>query len=109
MKVKICEGCFQRCDIIHGSVEIDYAGTHCTYGRSGTHIDYDEASDCCQEEVREIDSDLLEWHEDLSRAAKEAGQEWMIYSDPERHYEGFDAGLDIEEELAKAVDVWSST
>jgi len=40
-----CEECQQKCEIIEES--FDYAGTHCTYGKSGTHYTGHFVSKCC--------------------------------------------------------------
>lgn len=46
----------------HWSISIednsfDYAGTHATYGQSGTHVQYNAVCDDCDEDV----SDTFDW------------------------------------------------
>ena len=44
-----CRLCFDECKVVEES--FDYAGTHCTGGRSGTHRTGNMVSDCCLAEV----------------------------------------------------------
>ena len=47
----ICPECGEQCEIVPLQNEFDYAGTHCTHGRSGTHYPSDwgsPVSDCCE-------------------------------------------------------------
>lgn len=47
----VCPECGEECQIVPLLNEFDYAGTHCTYGRGGTHYPSDwgsPASDCCE-------------------------------------------------------------
>lgn len=104
----ICQSCFERCEIVEVDASIDYAGTHCTGGIGGTHHQTDEVSDCCGEPVNDVDEDLVLWHEDLVSLAKKSGVEWMTHYDPESHKEAFDNGWEVEEELARLIDLWES-
>jgi len=57
-----CPACGEPCKIIPLENSFDYAGTHCTYGQSGTHYpsDYgDPVSDCCEEPM----GDFVEWED----------------------------------------------
>ena len=105
--LNICQSCFQRCDIEFKDDSFDYAGTHCTGGVGGTHHQESEVSGCCGESVREVDEDLVDWHDSLKRLAISHGVEWMSNDDPEQHREGFDNNLETEEELAKLIELWT--
>ena len=41
----ICADCNEVCKLVEET--FDYAGTHCTYGKSGTHHTGVYVSDCC--------------------------------------------------------------
>lgn len=101
MKTNICGSCFGECEIVEAisGWEVPTAITS----------DPSEASDCCGEEVREIDTDLIDWHRDLLRVADAEGQRWTINEDPEKHKESWEQGLSVEEELNKAIEVWDSS
>ena len=48
---EICPDCGEPCEVKPLDNSFDYAGTHCTYGRSGTHYPEDygsPVSDCCE-------------------------------------------------------------
>lgn len=47
----ICPNCGEPCKVIPLRNDFDFAGTHCTHGRAGTHYpdSYgDPVSDCCE-------------------------------------------------------------
>lgn len=47
----VCPECGGPCTIVGDDNSFDYAGTHCTHGRSGTHYPSDwgkPVSDCCE-------------------------------------------------------------
>lgn len=51
-----CTQCGERCKVIALQNEIDYAGTHCTHGQSGTHYPGSwglPVSDCCEEDTED--------------------------------------------------------
>jgi len=53
----LCPECGEPCEIIPLDNAFDYAGTHCTYGRSGTHYPSDygtPVSDCCEAPMEDI-------------------------------------------------------
>ena len=52
MKYK-CDMCGEPCSIVEET--FDYAGTHCTNGKSGIHHTGIYVSDCCLAEVTEND------------------------------------------------------
>jgi len=113
MKVNLCQSCFEQCGITFESGDFDYAGTHATYGQGGTgNMGDTEISDCCGEEVREVDTDLVEWHGDLMALAakKEIADskpyKHMVNNDPEKHLEGFGNGLTVGEEMQRVIAVW---
>ena len=45
----VCTECGDDCQPVEEC--FDYAGTHCTYGRSGTHYTGHFVSDCCGADV----------------------------------------------------------
>jgi hypothetical protein len=50
----VCTSCGEPCKVVALRNEFDFAGTHCTHGRGGTH--YPEGwgspvSDCCGEDT----------------------------------------------------------
>lgn len=47
-----CEDCGDECKPVEET--FDYAGTHCTYGQSGTHHTGNYVSDCCLAEIEWI-------------------------------------------------------
>jgi hypothetical protein len=50
----ICPDCGEECTIVPLDNSFDYAGTHCTHGRSGTHKPEGygtPVSDCCDAEI----------------------------------------------------------
>ena len=47
--MNICEDCKEPCKPVEET--FDYAGTHCTYGNSGTHHTGHYVSDCCLAEL----------------------------------------------------------
>lgn len=62
-----CRCCSAPCTPTKLDNSFDYAGTHCTGGRPGTH--YPEGygslvSDCCEDEVMDSGGNILTW-EDL--------------------------------------------
>lgn len=47
-----CKGCGHYCETYVEDLSFSYSGTHCTHGKSGTHVEYgDTLSVCCDEEV----------------------------------------------------------
>ena len=44
-----CDECGDECAAVEET--FDYAGTHCTHGRSGTHRTGHYVSDCCLAEI----------------------------------------------------------
>ena len=49
-----CNDCGEECQIIGIDDSFDYSGTHCTYGRSGTHrVPVYPGSDCCEADTTE--------------------------------------------------------
>lgn len=51
-----CPKCDQPCTIIPLLNEFDYAGTHCTGGREGTHYPFDwgsPVSNCCEFDIND--------------------------------------------------------
>ena len=58
-----CRDCRQPCKVIPLDNSFDYAGTHCTGGRPGTHYPAgygDPVSDCCEAEVEDEYGILIE-------------------------------------------------
>lgn len=49
MQDTFCTDCGQPCETVRES--FDYAGTHCTGGKSGTHYTGRIVSDCCGADV----------------------------------------------------------
>ena len=50
----ICGECKQPCKIVGLRNEFDYAGTHCSFGNTGTHYPSgygDPVSDCCDADI----------------------------------------------------------
>ena len=46
-----CPECGEECKVVPLLNDFDYAGTHCTHGRGGTHYPQDyglPVSDCCE-------------------------------------------------------------
>lgn len=52
--IAVCDDCGEKCELIEET--IDYAGTHCTFGKSGTYHTGNYVSACC----------LAEWHEEVN-------------------------------------------
>ncbi len=48
-KKYICDQCGDECKLIEEV--FDYAGTHCSHGKAGTHHTGNYYSDCCNAEV----------------------------------------------------------
>ena len=48
-----CKQCGDECKAIEE--RIDYAGTHCTHGNSGTYYTGNYLSDCCSAEIEDED------------------------------------------------------
>ncbi len=49
-----CPDCGEPCRVVPLRNEFDYAGTHCTYGRPGTHYPAgwgSPVSDCCEADI----------------------------------------------------------
>jgi hypothetical protein len=46
-----CTDCEETCEVVEET--FDYAGTHCTFGRSGTYHTGHYVSECCLAEVEE--------------------------------------------------------
>ena len=54
----ICPDCGEKCNVIALDNSFDYAGTHCTHGRSGTHYPDgygDPVSDCCEAYIEDME------------------------------------------------------
>jgi hypothetical protein len=49
----VCLACGEPCTALRES--FDYAGTHCTHGRSGTHYTGRWISDCCGADIGSAD------------------------------------------------------
>ena len=47
----ICDDCKEECGVVEET--FDYSGTHCTYGKGGTHHTGNYVSDCCLSEFSE--------------------------------------------------------
>lgn len=53
-----CTDCNRWCETYREDASFDYAGTHCTFGVSGTHHEYgDELSECCDAPVKDYNED----------------------------------------------------
>jgi hypothetical protein len=48
-----CESCMMPCKKITIDESFDFAGTHCTHGKSGIHRQYADGSDCCHDYIVE--------------------------------------------------------
>jgi hypothetical protein len=51
----VCSDCGEPCKVIGLDNSFDYAGTHCTHGKGGTHRPEgygSPVSDCCEAEIR---------------------------------------------------------
>lgn len=54
-----CPECGEPCEVIALLNDFDYAGTHCTGGRSGTHYPSDwgsPVSDCCEAPIEDAEA-----------------------------------------------------
>lgn len=58
INMKICSHCHNKTNEITIDDSFDYAGTHCTHGRAGTWHDSHQASECCEADVVESDSEI---------------------------------------------------
>ena len=54
----ICDDCGEECELTEET--FDYAGTHCTFGRPGTHHTGHYVSACCHAEYHEDDENGCE-------------------------------------------------
>ena len=52
-----CSCCGEKCELISIDESFDYAGTHCTHGQSGTHVQWSEGSDCCEADCDDWDGE----------------------------------------------------
>ena len=65
--IMICSACNQPCTVVALDNSFDYAGTHCTYGRAGTHRPEGygaPVSDCCEADCTDNDGAEYEWPEE---------------------------------------------
>ena len=61
-----CACCKEECKPTKLDNSFDYAGTHCTGGRPGTHYPPgygDLVSDCCEDDVIDSGGDKLTWED----------------------------------------------
>ena len=108
MKTNICQACFQECRIEMESGLTAVGGTHANFGIGGNvNMGDVEVSDCHGEEIREVDSDLVEWHRDLIKLAESKGKRFMVDEDPEQHKISFDDELSVEEEMKRVEEIWT--
>lgn len=105
MKKTICPGCHLECEKVVESGEFDADGPAGTI--RGNHGDID-VSECCGDEVEEIDADLHDWWLDLKKLAIEKELDWLI-AGPEDHIDGFNDGDSVEEELDNVTDAAASS
>ena len=47
-----CSDCGEKCTVVEET--FDYSGTHCTFGKSGTHHTGIYASGCCGADYEEV-------------------------------------------------------
>jgi hypothetical protein len=99
----LCESCYEPCSTIPDDGEFDAHGPGGIVTVSRPEI---EISDCCGETVKEVDTDLVEWHGDLTKLAKEDGLEWVVNCDPECHSDLWEEGLSDIEALENLKDLW---
>ena len=100
MKKTICPGCHLECETRTESGEFDADGPGGTIRGNLGDI---EVSECCGNEVEEIDADLHNWWLDLKKLAIEKGVEFLA-GDPETHREYFDQGDSVEDVLEAEID-----
>jgi hypothetical protein len=69
-----------------------------------------EVSDCCGEKVKDMDTDLIEWHEDVVRLAKKKGQSWQVDDNPENpdYVDMFEKGFEPEEAFRNIERFWTT-
>lgn len=58
-----CIECGEECRIRREDNSFDYAGTHCTFGMSGTYVKIDYVSDCCSADVEDDFGNILSYSE----------------------------------------------
>ena len=59
----LCSQCGNSCRVKRQDNSFDYAGTHCTFGRSGTEVVIDYVSDCCEANIETYNGNIMSSYE----------------------------------------------